>query len=94
VNVDSLPVLPSARLAFSRGATTAGGARNLAFVDAMMSWGRTSDFGRALVTDPQTSGGLLVAVPPDAVRDYLSRVEGAAEIGVIEPAGPHGLVLE
>jgi hypothetical protein len=46
------------------------------------------------VTDPQTSGGLLVAVPPAALREYLSRVEGAAEIGVIEPAGAHGLVLE
>jgi hypothetical protein len=35
-----------------------------------------------------------VAVPRAAVREYLSRVEGAAEIGVIEPAGSHGLVLE
>jgi selenide,water dikinase len=94
VSVDSIPVLPAARLAFSRGAKTAGGARNRAFVDSMMSWGRTSDFSRALVTDPQTSGGLLVAVPPAAVREYLSRVEGSAEIGVIEPAGAHGLVLE
>jgi selenide,water dikinase len=94
VSVDSVPVLANARLAFSRGARTAGGARNLAFVDAMMSWGRTSEFGRALVTDPQTSGGLLVAVPPAAIRDYLSRVDGATEIGVVEPAGPHGLVLE
>jgi selenide,water dikinase len=94
VTVDSVPVLAGARQAFSRGARTAGGARNLAYVDALVSWGRTSEFGRALATDPQTSGGLLLAVPPRALAEYLARVDGAVEIGAVEPAGRHGLVLE
>ncbi len=94
VNVDAIPVLPGARQAFSRGARTAGGARNLAYVDALTSWGRTSEFARALVTDPQTSGGLLLAISPAVVDEYLARVEGAVEIGVVEAAGPFGLVLE
>jgi selenide,water dikinase len=36
---------------------------------------------RALLTDPQTSGGLLVACAPDAVDDVLRvfRAEGFAE---------------
>ena len=31
--------------------------------------------------DPQTSGGLLLAVPGEAVAEYLSRVPGAVVIG-------------
>jgi len=94
VSVDSIPVLPGARQAYARGARTAGGARNLAYIDALTSWGRTSEFGRALVTDPQTSGGLLLAVPEPVVEEYRARVNGAVEIGIVEPAGRHALVLE
>ena len=35
--------------------------------------------------DPQTSGGLLVAVPATRLADYLSRVDGAVEIGEVLP---------
>jgi len=49
------------------------------------------DVERALLTDPQTSGGLLVACAPDAQEDVLRafHAEGfgrAAVIGRIEPA--------
>jgi selenide, water dikinase len=94
VTISAIPVLTGARQAFARGARTAGGARNLAYIDSLTSWGRTSEFGRALVTDPQTSGGLLLAVPQGAVAAYLARVDGAVEIGVVDEAGPHALVLE
>ena len=35
---------------------------------------RATDSQRAILIDPQTSGGLLVAVPPDRVAEYLSLV--------------------
>jgi selenophosphate synthase len=38
---------------------------------------------RALLVDPQTSGGLLVAVPEQALDDYLSRVAEAVQIGAV-----------
>ncbi len=53
---------------------------------------RFDDAARALLTDPQTSGGLLVACAPEAVSDVLAifQREGfaqAAQIGAIN-AGP------
>jgi len=44
-----------------------------------------ADDGRALLTDPQTSGGLLIACTPDAVSDVLAvfRDEGFAQAAVI-----------
>jgi selenophosphate synthase len=44
--------------------------------------------------DPQTSGGLLVAVPPDQVADYLSAVPGSVVIGSVLPRGDSLIVLE
>jgi selenophosphate synthase len=38
---------------------------------------------KAALCDPQTSGGLLVCVPHGHVAQYLSKVEGAVEIGEV-----------
>lgn len=84
----AVPVLGDARGAWERGARTGGADRNLAYLAPLIDWGAVGEWERALVTDPQTSGGLLAAVPPAAVAEYLSRVPGAVEIGVVEPAGP------
>lgn len=51
------------------------------------------DAERALLTDPQTSGGLLVACAPDAVAEVLAifRREGfatAADIGAVTAGAP------
>ena len=53
---------------------------------------------KALLTDPQTSGGLLVSCAPGTVADVLAifRRHGfaaAAEIGAIEAADPGGAAL-
>ena len=53
---------------------------------------------RALLTDPQTSGGLLVACAPGAAEDVLANIRAAgfplaAIIGTTVP-GPAGIVVE
>ncbi len=55
------------------------------------------DWRRHLLTDPQTSGGLLVAVAPDAAAEVLAQIRAAGlplaqVIGHCE-AGPAGIVV-
>ena len=86
VQVASIPVLPGARDTARRGAGHTGGAeRNEQYLAPLVAWGTVSKEDRTLLIDPQTSGGLLVAVPADRLADYLSRVDGAVEIGEVVP---------
>jgi len=91
--VNRVPLLPGARAAAERGVRTGGAERNAEYLTERVDWGRASDTDRLLMIDPQTSGGLLVALSPDRATQYLSRVPGAAEIGEVIPAGATGLVL-
>ena len=88
-----VPLLRGAREAVERGVKTGGADRNLKYIEPLVDWGASSDTERALLIDPQTSGGLLVALRPENVAPYLSRVPGAVEIGEVLPAGASGLVL-
>lgn len=89
----ALPVLPGALEALAAGVRTGSTERNDAFVAPDVDWGDVGETQRALLVDPQTSGGLLVAVPPDRVTDYLSRVEGSVVVGEIVPRREHLIAL-
>lgn len=93
IDVGRVPLLPGARSAAERGVRTGGADRNLAYLKPLVDWGKASEVDRVLMIDPQTSGGLLVAVTPAQAAQYVSRVPGATEIGEVLPAGPVGLVL-
>lgn len=93
IDARRVPVLGGAREAWHAGARPGGGSRNLEYVETLVAWGACSDVDRALLTDPQTSGGLLVAVPPSRVSEYLSRVARAEEIGEVLPRGNAAIVL-
>ncbi len=93
LHVSRVPLLRGAREAWLAGARTGGGERNRAWLEARIEWGAASEVDRALLIDPQTSGGLLVALPASRVEDYLSRVAGAAEIGVVLPRATHDIIL-
>lgn len=94
LQVTAVPALPGAREALADGVRTGGAERNDAFLDQDVAWGAVTAEQRALLVDPQTSGGLLVAVPADRVDDYLARVAGSVVIGDVVPRGEHLLVLE
>ena len=89
----SLPELPSARTLWSSGTRTGGADRNEAYLAELVDWSAAAPEDRALALDPQTSGGLLVAVPPAALAEYLSAVPGSVEIGAVEAPGRHRIVL-
>jgi selenide,water dikinase len=93
IRISSVPILPRAIDAWRSGARPGGGSRNLDYVHPMVDWGPATEVERVLLTDPQTSGGLLVAVPPSRLGEYLERVPRAVEIGEVLPRGGAAIVL-
>jgi selenide,water dikinase len=93
VSISSVPLLGGAADAWKAGARPGGGTRNLDYLETLVAWNAATEVDRALLTDPQTSGGLLVAVPQDRVREYLERVPRAVEIGEVLPKGEAAIVL-
>lgn len=93
INAAAVPVFAGAAGAWQAGATTGGAKRNLDYLEPLVAWGNSDEITRALLLDPQTSGGLLLAVPEAKVGEYLSRVQGAVEIGIVEPRESSAIVL-
>ena len=93
IDMRRVPLLPGVEKAWSAGTTTGGAERNVAYLESRVDFGRANDFQRAVAVDPQTSGGLLVAVPAGRVADYVSRIPEAVEIGEVISREVHGLVL-
>lgn len=82
-----VPLFAAVARAIESGAHTAGGTRNAQFLDGAVDWGDATDAERAWLTDPQTSGGLLLAIPPAKLDRFLGRVAGAVPIGdVLQPS--------
>ncbi|HEU5246311.1 MAG TPA: selenide, water dikinase SelD [Candidatus Udaeobacter sp.] len=76
-----------------------GGSReNLIATTVAVDWGSTDDSQRILLTDAQTSGGLLLCVPEPKLEKVLGilrqrRAPCAAVIGRIIPRRPRGPVV-
>ena len=90
VDFERVPLLPNARTFAVDGAVTGASHRNLAsYGDDVVTSGR-GEIDRALLSDPQTSGGLLVAVAPDAVERTLERfrASGFARAAVVGRFAP------
>ena len=82
IRAAQVPLLPGVRDNWHRG-KTGGATRNAEYLESLVSWTTEDASIKALLVDPQTSGGLLVCVSPSRVNDYLSAVEGAVEIGEV-----------
>ncbi len=87
VRLDAVPVFDGVREAVKGGAVTDGSKRNGEYLRALVRWERGSEEDRAILTDPQTSGGLVVAVPAARTSDYLTRVPGGVVIGEVIERG-------
>jgi selenide,water dikinase len=93
IDAERVPALAGAREAWARGTRTGGAERNAAHLGPLVDWGTTIEATRALLIDPQTSGGLLVVMPASKVPDYLSLVPDGVEIGQVVARQDYGLVL-
>ncbi len=83
-DVASVPWLPGTREALVAGYLPGGARRNADWVSAEVDWNDVGDELRALLTDPQTSGGLLVALAADQVETYCARVPSAVVVGAVQ----------
>jgi selenide,water dikinase len=71
-----------------KGCIPGGSGENLVAATAVVDWGGTKDSGRTLLTDAQTSGGLLLCVPEAKLEKVLRvlrrrRTPCAAVVGKI-----------
>nr|WP_111300971.1 selenide, water dikinase SelD [Paracoccus saliphilus] len=91
IDWQAVPRLPGIEAMIAAGHVTGASGRNWAsYSDGVALPGGFPDADRALLTDPQTSGGLMVACAPEAldqVRAAFAR-HGFAEAAVIGKAGP------
>lgn len=80
-----VPVLEGVDALIARGIKTGASARNWAGYGQSVDLGGFGGEVQALFTDPQTSGGLLVACAPDAVDEVLAlfRADGFSRAAVI-----------
>jgi selenide,water dikinase len=93
VRVAQLPAFDEVRNLIAGGISTGGAERNLDYVEPLVDWGSTSSVDRTLLVDPQTSGGLLIALPASQVDQYLARVSHAVAIGEVIPRQARAISL-
>jgi len=84
VEFDKLPLIPEAVQHVQAGIATGASTRNWAGYGHEVSIGG-DEWRQKMVTDPQTSGGLLVACTAEAAEEVLAafRADGFAEAAVI-----------
>ena len=95
----AVPLHPGVRELAARGIVTGASGRNwAAYGDEVQLPTGFADTDRALLTDPQTSGGLLVACTPGAVQTVLTLFQRqgfgqASVVGSVSKQGGTPLVL-
>jgi selenide,water dikinase len=95
-----LPVLPGAELLARAPFLTRASKSNREYVqDTLEIRGQLGPERLELFFDAQTSGGLLVSLLPDRVREFLERAHAAGAstaciIGDVHPRGRHALIVE
>jgi selenide,water dikinase len=84
LDLAALPLLPGAMALAEAGEVPGGTGRNRAAFEARMAGlAAVPEAWQHLVLDPQTSGGLLVALPAPAVAGYLDALAAAGGAGTI-----------
>ena len=85
VRLGALPVIEEARALVQDGIATGASTRNWASYGTSVDLAADApEWQRKLVTDPQTSGGLLIACAPEAVEAVQAAIKAAqGEAGVV-----------
>ncbi|MBI4364160.1 MAG: selenide, water dikinase SelD [Candidatus Latescibacteria bacterium] len=80
----AVPLLPQTIELVGRGVASAGLQANAAAVEPHVAWGEgVAEPTRQALVDPQTSGGLLIALPASRVNGLLGRLRRAGVRGAV-----------
>ena len=99
IELNNLPALPGAKDAYQRGFLTRASASNRdANASAISGIAKENAALEELLFDPQTSGGLLVSLPPEHAESYINEVSekqgfGCVIIGEVIPRTDNAIVI-
>ena len=100
IKMQQVPLLDKVRALAEQGMLTGASGRNWsAYGHEIQLDTSLSGIDQALLSDPQTSGGLLVACAPESVDEVLAVFHrhgfaAATEVGTVVPALPSGIKLQ
>jgi len=82
---NKIPVLPKTYEMASMGIIPAGSKRNINYCKKLVDIGNTDPITLDILSDPQTSGGLLISLPPEKAEKLIIRLkeEGIEHIQII-----------
>jgi selenide, water dikinase len=87
IEAGAVPYLDGVRDLAARDLFPSGSRRNHASLSADVDWGGLPENEQLLLCDAQTSGGLLVAIPPAAAGGFRRACPAAVEIGRVSGDG-------
>lgn len=92
VRASAVPLLPGARELVAEGVVPGGTRRNLEWVGPLLDDRGADPDLAVLLADAQTSGGLLVALPPDRADEAVERLRSAGHPAAVigEATGASG----
>ncbi|HEY9807107.1 MAG TPA: selenide, water dikinase SelD, partial [Candidatus Obscuribacterales bacterium] len=94
LNLEAIPLLPGASTVVAQGIVSSLQPQNLRAALKVQNWSQISDRPEAaLLFDPQTSGGLLAAIPAERASDCVSALQAlgyrqSRAIAQVVPAHP------
>jgi selenide,water dikinase len=91
IDLAAVPFMAGVRELAEDDLFPSGSRRNFEAYRAAVDWGGASELDQMLLCDAQTSGGLLVAIPPEAASRFEAALQAgpfpAARIGTINGLG-------
>jgi selenide, water dikinase len=84
IDAAALPLLPGVAELVAAGLVPGGSRRNRAYADGWTTWApEVTELQRTVVTDAQTSGGLLLAVDPGRSSELCERLVASGCTGAV-----------
>lgn len=97
IKCDQVPALPKARQCLEKSFLTKAHRTNKDYVNQNVSWGRVDELTSLLLLDPQTSGGLLLAVDASKASEINKalqlRFQQSSIVGYVESESNHVIEL-